>query len=547
MDTSRQIGSYLIQRLYDLGVRHVFGVPGDFVLKFNQQLEASPLTFVNTCDEQGAGFAADAYARLRGLGVVCVTYCVGGLKVANPIAQAYAEKSPVLVISGAPGTHERLKNPMLHHKVRDFDTQLKVFEQLTVATAILDRPETALQEIDRVLAAVQRYKRPGYLELPRDRLMSVGDRAYQPQISQETSDANALQEALAEAVTLINQAQRPVILAGVEIHRFGLQASLRQLAEKTGIPVATTLLGKSVLNEQYPGHLGVYEGAMGHESVRQAVENSDCLLMLGTFLSDINLGIYTAHLDPKHSIYVTSEKTTIQFHHYEDITLADFLAGLIAADIRPRPPIVPDRVTTPSPFVPVVGQPLTVERLFARLNAFIDDQMIVIADVGDALFGGADLLIPTDFLAPAYYASLGFAVPASLGAQLAAPHLRPLVLVGDGAFQMTGLELSTIVRYGLSPIVIVLNNQGYGTERPMQDGHFNDILPWHYSRLPDLLGHGQGFVVRTEDELESALTQSRKDTDRFCLLDVQLDPWDSSPALKRLSQALADRVQHPPG
>src|SRR5262247_1123407 len=168
METLQSIGTYLIQRLHAHGVRHVFGVPGDYVLSFFQQLVESPLQVVNTCDEQGAGFAADAYARVHGLGVVCITYCVGGLKVANTTAQAFAEKSPVVVISGAPGIKEREKNPLLHHKVREFDTQKVIFDQLTVASTVLDDPQTALQEIDRVLHAAVRYKRPVYVELPRD-------------------------------------------------------------------------------------------------------------------------------------------------------------------------------------------------------------------------------------------------------------------------------------------------------------------------------------------------------------------------------------------
>src|SRR6478735_9421917 len=170
-DLSQNVASYLIQRLYDLGVRHIFGVPGDFVLGFYHELiQSNKLKVINTCDEQGAGFAADAYARVNGLGVVCVTYCVGGLKVANTTAEAFAEKSPVVVISGAPGIKEREKNPLLHHKVREFDTQKKVFEQLTIASTVLNDAQTAFQEIDRVFHSALRYKRPVYIELPRDQV-----------------------------------------------------------------------------------------------------------------------------------------------------------------------------------------------------------------------------------------------------------------------------------------------------------------------------------------------------------------------------------------
>src|ERR1035437_1007239 len=145
--TKTTIGGYLIQRLLEHGVGHVFGVPGDFVLTFMHEIERSSLRLINTSDEEGAGFAADAYARLNGLGVVCVTYGVGGLKIANTTGQAFAEKSPVVVISGAPSMDERRRNPLIHHKVRSYDTQFRVFQQLTAAATVLDDPECAGSEI----------------------------------------------------------------------------------------------------------------------------------------------------------------------------------------------------------------------------------------------------------------------------------------------------------------------------------------------------------------------------------------------------------------
>src|SRR5213083_1934921 len=212
MKNSLSIGEYLIQQLYSYGVRHVFGIPGDYVLGFYEQLSKSKLRIINTCDEQGAGFSADAYARVRGLGVVCVTYCVGGLKVANTTAEAFAEKSPVVVISGAPGMKEREKNPLLHHKVREFDTQKKVFEQLTIASAVLSDPQTAFQEIDRVLHAALRFKRPVYIELPRDVVPLPGNPQHAPAEIHERSDPKTLRAALAEAKEMINGARQPVIL-----------------------------------------------------------------------------------------------------------------------------------------------------------------------------------------------------------------------------------------------------------------------------------------------------------------------------------------------
>jgi len=538
------IGQYLLDELYRLGVEHIFGVPGDYVLGFYDMIAKSPIRLVGTSTEAGAALAADAYARLKGLGVVCVTYCVGGLGCTNAVAGAFAERSPVLVISGAPGLREREHNPLLHHRVRGFDTQLNIFRELTVASASLEDPVTAHAEIDRVLHAVERYRRPGYIELPRDMIdATAGPHVRLPTI-EELTDEQALGDCMAEITPMIAAARRPVILAGVEVHRFGLQDALTEFMERTNIPAAATLSGKSVLDETHPLYLGVYEGAMGSSEVQKYVEQADCLLMLGAFMTDIDLGIYTANLDPARTIYVTSDKLTVRRHRYDDVPFRSFFRALQQASLARRPaPAMPPR-TDPWGALPPLDAPLTVRRLFARINEFLRPGMAVIADIGDSLFGAIDLTIhgQTEFLSDAYYTSMGFAVPASIGAQLANPGLRPVVLVGDGAFQMTGMELSTHVRLGLSPIVIVLNNHGYGTERQIRDGAYNDITEWRFAEVPRLLGAGLGFKVYTLLELDAALAAALENTSSFTIIDVDLDKSDTSPALQRLGERLGKRV-----
>jgi len=562
-DLSQNVAGYLIQRLYDLGVRHIFGVPGDFVLGFYHELiQSNKLKVINTCDEQGAGFAADAYARIHGLGVVCVTYCVGGLKVVNAAAQAFAEKSPLVVISGAPGIKERKKNPLLHHKVRDFDTQQKIFEHLTIDSVLIDNPRTAAKDIDRVLSSAIRYKRPVYIELPRDMTStpipisreqfadsSTCSKTTKREEEYET-DMDSMQEAIAEAVAMINSSKRPVIIAGVEIQRFALQDKLLQLAIRANIPVVATVLSKSVISEVHPLYLGVYEGAMGHESVREYVESSDCLILLGALMTDINFSISPTPIEQSSSIYVSSEKLTIKHHNFDNILSQDFLASLIEAPLAIKDFVLVGKQSNTNNynnkhFSVARNQKITVKRLFERLNFSITDSSIIIADVGDSLFGSLDLTIhgQTDFLSPAYYCSMGFAVPAAIGAQLAKPLLRPIVIVGDGAFQMTGMEISTITRFALNPVIIVLNNNGYGTERPMLDGPFNDILRWNYYRIPEIIGHGKAFLIETEGQLEDSLSAAEKFYSKdLCILDVRLDPHDGSPALQRLTESLGKKV-----
>jgi len=451
----------------------------------------------------------------------------------------------VIVVSGSPGLSERAHNPLLHHKVKGFETQFEVFEKITVASAVLDDPLLAFREIDRVLEAAVRYKRPVYLELPRDQVQVRQVAPHRTPAGLPPSDPDALHEALDEASAMLTAAWRPMILADVEIHRFGLQDELLALAEQTGMPIATTILGKSVISEGHPLFAGVYEGAMGRAEVTECVEEADCLLMLGCFLTDINLGIFTAKLDPSRCIDATSEDLRIRHHHYSNVRLDDFVRGLTARRLRLMQTPVP---THHDPFattwVAESDVPVTSRRLFARLNQMIDETMTVIADIGDSLFGAVDLAMSrrTEFISPAYYTSMGFAVPAALGAGMASPGSRALVIVGDGAFQMTGMELSTIARYGLNPIVVVLNNHGYTTERFLLDGPFNDIQEWAFHKIPEVLGSGLGLEVRTEGELDSALLAAAANTSSFSLVNVHLDPYDRSPALERLAQRLSKIV-----
>lgn len=544
--TGLSIGEYLIRRLQDYGVRHVFGVPGDYVLNFYKQLDESPINVVNCTREDCAGFAADAYARVNGMGAVCVTYCVGGLSTCNSIAGAYAEKSPVVVISGAPGLSERINNPLLHHKVRNFNTQFEVFEKLCVACADLSDPGEAFREIDRVLDAAARHKRPVYIELPRDQVNIVPEMPHMFRGSEVGSDQDALREAVEEAVRWISESKKVVIIAGVEIHRFGLQDEVLKLAENSNIAIAATMLGKSVVSEVHPLYVGLYEGAMGRDEVTRFVEESDCVILLGTFMTDINLGIYTANLDTAKCIYATSEQLRIRHHHFHGVKLDDFIRAL--AERRPTPPpreLPPRPKTFGEKFEVRREAPVTINRLTARINEMLNDETVVIADIGDSLFAATELVVRqrTDFISPAYYTSMGFSVPAALGVHMAQSNCRPIVIVGDGAFQMTGMELSTLVRHKFPTIIVLLDNGGFGTERFLHPNcNFNDTQPWQYHKLPEVLGGGKGYEVRNEGELDDALKAAWADTSGPSLLQVKIEEHDISKALKRLAEKLSTKI-----
>jgi indolepyruvate decarboxylase len=545
ISSNKTIAKYLLDRLYDMGVRHVFGIPGDYVLRFFKMLEDSPIEVIVTTNELCAGYAADAYARVHGIGCTAVTYAVGGFSLTNALACAYAEKSPLICISGAPGIREVKRNWLLHHMVGDASTQLKVFEPLTVASAVLNDPLTAFREIDRVLGACIRHQRPVYLELPRDRLDSTYPYPHILLNEPPVSDERELQEAVWEAVDMLRRSKSPVIIAGVELHRFKLTPLVLKLAEKYQIPIVSTLLSKSVIPEKHPLFAGVYQAAMGRPIVTRFVEDSDCILMFGAMITDTDTGIFTHKIDENHVIFATSEEIRIRYHKYQDILVKDFLEKLNGSEMPVFSRTIPkDSNPINDPWTAKPETPITVSRLLQKVNSILEDNHVIVADPGDAMFASAELNVHStaEFLGSAFYATLGWAVPAAIGAQIAAPNTRPIVMVGDGAFQMTGTELGTTRRKGLNPIVILINNEGYLIEKFILEGKFNDIPNWNYHKMPDLLGDGIGFEVKTEEELDAALEKALANQNSFSILNVRVASDDCSPALKRLGEGLANRV-----
>ena len=548
MGDKATIGSAVLDRLYRLGVRHIFGIPGDYVLSLYQLIEASPITHIGTTREDCAGFAADAYARINGIGAVCVTYCVGGLNTVNAIACAYAERSPVVLLTGSPGLSERTRTPYLHHMVRDFATQREVFERMTVAAVTLDDALTAEREMDRAFAALLRYRRPIYIEIPRDMVHCPLTGGMKPFCIEDTpSDPAALEEAISEVRIMLASAKRPAMLVGAEVGRFGLQDDLARLVERLNIPIASTLLGKSIIREDHPLYVGVYGGLIGREEVQQFINESDCLLLLGSILSDVeDLDATSPLLSEGRTIHATADRVAIKHHRYESIKFQDFVQGLVKSPLpsfshsqQPFPAQILPVPATPDPDAPV-----TLGGLFRHLDTVLTEKTVVIADVGESLFAAADLHVRHrfEFLSPAYYTSMGFAVPAALGASFADPSLRPIVLVGDGAFQMTGTELASCVRYGQAPIVIILNNRGYSTEREILEGPFNDVHEWQYDKVCDLIGGGRGSRVSTQREFEQNLAAAFADPSRLHVLNVLLSPNDRSPGMVRLARRLGKKL-----
>ncbi|MFO0069772.1 MAG: alpha-keto acid decarboxylase family protein [Alphaproteobacteria bacterium] len=535
------VGSFLFDYLHGKGVTHVFGIPGDFALPTFRWLEQSKLKIITMTHEPSVGFAADGYARVHGLGVALVTYCVGGLNMLNSVACAYAEKSPMLVLSGGPSPSDRRADALLHHKVRTFDTQRRIYEEVTCASAVLTDAETAASEIMRVVDEVILQCRPGYIEIPYDVVDMPIKAPSTPNRPIPTSDPENLAAMMEDATALINSAKQPVIIADIELHRHGLTDLALALAAKFQIPIASTLLSKSIISETHPLFIGVYSGSLSEAAVQKYVEESDCILMLGAFITDVFLGMNTAHLRRKNTILVTTEKARIAHRTYEQIIFREFLEHLGRAAITPRHPgNLPQPAPPPLPLTAAEKTaPLSIANFFRLLGLNVGEQNTIVCDTGDALLGAMQLRTraPSNFLSDAYYLSMGFAVPAAIGVMAAQPDNKIFVIVGDGAFQMTGTELSTAAKYNMSPIVFILNNDGYGTQRHILDGPFNEIHPWHYTKITELLGYGIARRVTTNGELEAAINEALR-ANTLALIEVVVPRSDSSAALKRMGEEL---------
>ena len=538
------VGSFLFDYLHSLGVTHVFGIPGDFALPTFRWMQQSKLNIITMTHEPSVGFAADGYARLNGLGVAAVTYCVGGLNMLNSVACAYAEKSPLLVLSGGPSPVDRKKDVLMHHKVRTFDTQRRIYEEVTCATAVLLDPATAASEIMRVVQAVLEHSEPGYIEIPFDvvdmEIPSVPAFVNPPA---PQSDAENLHAMLEDAVAALNTAKQPVIIADIELHRYDLVDQALAFASKFNIPVASTLMSKSIISEDHPLFIGVYSGPLSDAAVQKYVEESDCLIMLGAMITDVWFGFMSTSekLSRKRTMLATTDKMQIGARTYENVTLKDFLVGLESAPITPRTlGALPQPAPEPQPLTDAERkEAVTIETFYRLLGLHVGENSIITCDTGDAMFGAMKLRTKkaTTFLADAYYLSMGFAVPAAIGAMAARPKSRVIALVGDGAFQMTGIELSTAAKFGMKPIVFVLNNDGYGTQRFILDGPFNEILRWNYTKLTELFGVGKSIKVTTNGEVEAAMKEAMAGDDLY-LIEVVVPRNECSPSLRRVGEEL---------
>ena len=539
-----QLGEVLLTALREAGARHLYGIPGDFILPFFEVVEETRiLPLVTLSHEPGIGFAADAAARMACRpAAVAVTYGAGALNLVNAVAGAFAERSPLFIIAGCPSEAERGSGFLLHHQAKTLDSQYRIFAEITCDQARITDEQSAPQVIGRLLRSCLTYSQPVLLELPRDlATLECGQVRLPPPMPYDQEAVDACAD---ELLQRLGAASSPVLVVDVEIRRYGLEKEVADLARRLNIPVVNTLMGLGLLADTGVRVLGTYLGEAGDQELADLVESSDGLLLLGAILSDSNFGPSGQRFDLRKAILVSNRQVQLGYHSYHNIPLE----ALVRTLLNRLPPV---DLETPSPAPEQAiweagDQSLTPLDVAAAVNQCLSlshEPMPLASDIGDCLFTSLEI-VHSHLVAPGYYASMGFGVPAGLGVQLTTGQ-RPIILVGDGAFQMTGWELGNCRRYDLNPIVILLNNRSWEMIRVFQpNSRCSDLGDWHYDDIATALG-GLGLRVSSRRELKRALEDALQTKDRFVLIEVMLADKAVSPTLEQFAERVQARRHSP--
>lgn len=550
MRARMKAGDFLVAYLQRIGVTHLFGIPGDLVISlFFKFGRPRGMKIVTLSHEPGVGFAADGYARATGrIGVVCVTYGAGGFNMVNPVAGSFSERVPILVLSGGPGEEERKLGQLIHHQAKEIESQYRIYEEITCAAAVLDDPRRVAEEVDRVVHAIWREQRPGYLEIHRDMVDRVIDvpaaiRDWDGVLEFARSDERKTAEAARETAARFNAARRPAVIAGIETFRYKLQRDVVKLVERMGAPCMTTVLGKGAFPMDHPQFMGVHIGPLSPPPIRKRIDAADLVINLGTLLTDMNLGSRAPQITRDRSIWAVGNRVNVSCHTYTDVGIRDFVRTLRRQRLRRhRETVVYADNLKRAP--KTLTRAITVSDMLVEVNRFLVDKrgFSVIAESGDMLFAGLDVRIGRGggYLAQGYYASMGFGVPGALGLEIGTRR-RAIVLCGDGAFQMTGVELAQAPRHGLRPIIVLMNNGGWGIFRPIAEREDLLAIPnWPYADLARAWG-GRGYVASTVAEFRDALADAER-APSFALIETRVDPHDLSPVSKKYIEASARKA-----
>lgn len=538
---------HLLGRLKDLEIRDIFGVPGDYAFPVDDAICDDPeLRWVGCSSELGAAYAADGYARVRGMAALCTTYGVGEIGALSGIAGSYAEHCTVVHIVGMPSRQSMHDPWVLHHTLGSSEADL--FFQMTrpvVCAGTILTPETCIAEVDRVLTAAQRHRRPVYIGVPADVASKpVQSGPVSRPAPRPPSHPAALEAAVSAIVEKVAAARTACILPGIFLVRLGLRGAAAELIEASGLPFATMFMDKTALDETHPSYIGMYDGRLMDPEIRNFVESCDCVLSIAVLPSDFNTGAFTAHIDRGRSVSIREHQVRVGHAVFSNVEIPDVLAELLKRLPR-RTDIHPPKTAQPDPPRTRPDDPIAAGYLYPAFGKMLRQYDIVVAETGTPSMGAAFLKMPrgATFHNQTLWGAIGWATPAAFGCALAAPERRTILLTGEGSHQLTAQEIGQFHRYGLKPVVFVVENGGYLIERMLgsdPEKPYNDLAPWRYAELPAVLGC-EGWLARrvaTCGELERVLSEL-DGLGRGAYIEVQTPRMSAPP----LAEALRDHRQ----
>ncbi|CAN6169335.1 unnamed protein product [Urochloa humidicola] len=558
------LGRHLARRLVQVGVGDVFGVPGDFNLTLLDHLIAEPgLRLVGCCNELNAGYAADGYARARGVGACAVTFTVGGLSVLNAIAGAYSENLPVICIVGGPNSNDYGTNRILHHTIGlpDFSQELRCFQPVTCHQAVVSNLDDAHEQIDRAIATALRESKPVYISISCN-LPGMPHPTFTQDpvpyfLAPRPSNRMGLEAAVAATVAFLDKAVKPVLVAGPKIRVAKAGDAFVELADASGYAVAAMPSAKGLVPETLPRFLGTYWGAVSTAFCAEIVESADAYLFAGPIFNDYSSVGYSFLLNKDKAVVVQPDRVTVgNGPTFGCVMMADFLSEL-AARVRRNTTAYDNyrRIFVPGGQPPECepGEPLRVNVLFKHIQKMLTADSAVIAETGDSWFNCQKLRLPDGcgYEFQMQYGSIGWSVGALLGYAQGAAGKRVIACIGDGSFQVTAQDVSTMLRCGQNSIIFLINNGGYTIEVEIHDGPYNVIKNWNYTALVDAIHNGEGKCwtakVTCEEELTAAIDTATGDKkDCLCFIEVVAHKDDTSKELLEWGSRVSAANSRPP-
>lgn len=542
------VAEYAVSRLAKLGITDCFGLPGDFAFPFDDAIVNNDVIQWRGCaNELNAAYAADGYARIRGVSMLSTTYAVGELSALNGVMGAKAERLPVFHLVGMPTMRFQQLRKIMHHSFGDgvFQNFINISAQAACAHTVLT-PQNCRYEMERVINTALAHRQPAYIIVAEDlATMPVTGPAVEP-YGEPQSDPGELKAAVEAAVDKISAARTGCILPAFTVARFGLQAELKALVEASGLPFATTSMDKATLSEAHPQFIGGYSGTKySAPHVTEAVEGSDVLINAGGVLfNDFSTAGFATNIDPARMITIGIDATRIGERIYSNVRLRDMLVEL-TKQVKAFTGISFDN-PTPSEMTGGPDDPITSASLYPRYEQFFrpNDILMVESGTGSTACGGLLLPYGAVYHNQTLWGSIGWATGAALGAAIADPSRRTILITGDGSHELTGNEIGNYGRHGVKPIIFVLNNSGFAVERALEDYPdwvYNDIAPWNFHTLPAAMGCDDWYTakVTTNGELDAAMAEASQ-ADTACYIEIVAGKHDYPPGAQVLHARTAE-------